>query len=231
MDTCRKTAVFTGVLYIVATVAGVLSVVVLGSLLDSTNYLMDLSANETKVMAGALLELTMALAVVGIAFTMYPLLRKVNETGALWYLGTRFIESILFIVSVIALLSLLTLSREFVDAAAHDVSYFQTIGTVLMEARETAAEVFSNIVGFGISTLFFYYLLYQSKLVPRWLSVWGLIGAPLYIAAGFVVFFVEDPDQNILTLLYLPIAVNEMVLALWLIIKGFNKSAIASLSA
>jgi hypothetical protein len=231
MNTCRKTAVFTGVLYIVATVAGVLSVVVLGSLLDSTNYLMDLSANETKVMAGALLELTMALAVVGIAFMMFPLLRKVNEAGALWYIGTRFIESILFIVSVLALLSILTLSQEFVIAETHDVSYFYTIGAVLLSVREMAAEVLSNIVGFGISTLFFYYLLYRSRLVPRWLSVWGLIGAPLYIAAGFIIFFVDDPSQNILTPLYLPIAVNEMVLALWLIIKGFNKSAIASLSA
>jgi hypothetical protein len=125
----------------------------------------------------------------------------------------------------------LTLSQEFVIAETHDVSYFYTIGAVLLSVREMAAEVLSNIVGFGISTLFFYYLLYRSRLVPRWLSVWGLIGAPLYIAAGFIIFFVDDPSQNILTPLYLPIAVNEMVLALWLIIKGFNKSAIASLSA
>jgi hypothetical protein len=72
----------------------------------------------------------------------------------------------------------------------------------------------------------FYYLLYRSKLIPRWLSVWGLIGAALVLAVGVLGMFGHSA-----MILWLPLAVNEMVLAVWLIVKGFNPSAIASGSA
>lgn len=86
-------------------------------------------------------------------------------------------------------------------------------------------------VAFGLGALMFYYLFYQSKLIPRFLSVWGLIGATLLLAAGLLGMFGLSPFSTILIFLNLPIAVNEMVLAVWLIVKGFNPSAIASGSA
>ena len=86
-------------------------------------------------------------------------------------------------------------------------------------------------ISFGLAAPMFYYLLYQSKLIPRFLSVWGLIGVPLWLAVSLLIMFGLDASSTISTLLYLPIGVNEMVLAVWLIVKGFNPSAIASLSA
>jgi len=82
---------------------------------------------------------------------------------------------------------------------------------------------------FSIGSLMFYYLLYKSKLLPRWLSGWGLIGATLFLASAFLPLFSYVPSST-LVFLHLPGAVNQMVLAVWLIVKGFNPSVIASKS-
>ena len=125
---------------------------------------------------------------------------------------------------------LLTLSRDFVAGAA-DAAHFQTLGTLLLAERDWAFLVGPNTV-FSLGALMFYFLLYQSKLVPRFLSVWGLIGAPLLLVASLIrVFGLVSLFSPIAALLALPIALNEMVLAVWLIVKGFNPSAIASESA
>ncbi len=77
----------------------------------------------------------------------------------------------------------------------------------------------------------FYYLLYKSKIIPQWLSGWGLIGAALYLLSGFFPLFGHDSRSTIYVILEIPLAVNEMVLAVWLIVKGFNASAVSELSA
>ncbi len=180
---------------------------------------------------GVLFELINDAAVVGIAVMLFPILKKHSESIALGYVGFRIIEAVIIIVGAISLLLLLTLSQEFVIAGAPDASYFQTLGTLLLAARDWVFLLGPGIV-FSLGALMFYYLLYQSKLIPRFLSVWGLIGAPLLLAdAGLLGMFGHSPFSTISIFLNLPIAVNEMVLAVWLIVKGFNSSAIASESA
>ncbi len=228
MNSNRKTALTVGVLFIIATVAGVLSLVFTGSL-NAPDYLTKVSANENQILIGALLMLIMGFAVAGIGIWMFPIFKKHDEALALGYAGLRIIEGVLFIVSVVSLLSLLTLSQEFVKAGAPDASYFQTLGTLLQGENYWAYHM--GTISFGLAALIFYYLLYQSKLIPRWLSVWGLIGVPFWLAVSLLIMFGLDPSSTISTLLYLPIAVNEMVLAVWLIVKGFNPSTIDSGSA
>jgi hypothetical protein len=234
MNPNKKTARIVGVLYIVATVAGVLSVVSLGSLLDGPDVLINVAANEKQVILVAFLELIMAVAVAGVAFMIYPILKQSTDTKnkeglALWYVGTRITEGALFFVGIIGLLSLLTLSQEFVKAGALDASYFQTVGTALLAARDLAYMLGQTI--FCVGALMLYYLLYQSRRIPRWLSVWGFIGAPLMLAAGFLLLVDGDPNSTLSTVLYAPLALQEMVFAVWLIVKGFNSSAIDSGSA
>ena len=132
MNSNRKTAIIVGVLYIVATVAGILSGVVLMPILEEPDNLMNVSVNENRVIIGALFELIMAVAVAGIAFMIYPILRQIKEGLALWYVGTRITEGALFLVGILGLLSISTLSQEFVKAGAPDASYFQTGGTLLL---------------------------------------------------------------------------------------------------
>ena len=230
MDSNRKTARIVGVLFIIGTVAGILSVVFSGSILDAPDYLIKVSANESQVIIGALFVLIMAFACTGIAIWLYPVIRKHNEALALGSVGFRLIEGVFHLVGVIGLLSLLTLSQEYVKAGAPDASYFQTSGTLLLAARDWAGVLGS--FAFILGALMYYYVFYQSKLIPRWLSVWGLIGVPFWVAEILLSMFgFVDPFSTTVILLDLPIAVNEMVLAVWLIVKGFNPSAIASESA
>jgi hypothetical protein len=119
----------------------------------------------------------------------------------------------------------LTLSQEFVKAGASDASYFQILGELLLAVRYWAYNVLWPIM-LGLGGLIFYYLFYKSKLIPRWLSVWGLVGALLFPVAWLSLF-----GSTISGPFLLPLVVNEMVLAVWLIVKGFNSSAINSLSA
>ena len=230
MNSNKKTARIVGVLFIIGTVAGILSVVFSGSILDAPDYLIKVSANESQVIIGALFVLIMAFACTGIAIWLYPVIRKHNEALALGSVGFRLIEGVFHLVGVIGLLSLLTLSQEYVKAGAPDASYFQTSGTLLLAARDWAGVLGS--FAFILGALMYYYVFYQSKLIPRWLSVWGLIGVPFWIAEILLSMFgFVDPFSTTVILLDLPIAVNEMVLAVWLIVKGFNPSAIASESA
>jgi uncharacterized membrane protein len=226
MDSNRKTAIFVGVLFITATVAYSLGVIFLDPILGGSDYLTKASENEKQVILGALLVLIDAVAVAGIAIMRYPILKKHNETLALGYVGARIVESVLFFVNVIFILTLLTLSQEFVKAGASDASYYQTLGTLLLSAGNWAYLLGLGLA-FALSALMLNSLLYQSKLIPRWLSGWGLVGAALVFAN----YLLESFSINPVEILFLPIAVQEMVFAVWLIIKGFNSSATASGSA
>jgi hypothetical protein len=226
MNTNKKTARIVGVLFITATVASSLGFAILDPILNAPDILVNVSANTTQVIIGVLLLLIDSAAVVGIAVMMFPILKKHNEALALGYVGFRVIEAAIIIVASIILLSLLTLSQEYVQAAAPDASYIHTLGTLLLAVWDWALLLGIMIV-FSLTALILNYLLYQSELVPRWLSGWGLIGATLLLAAGLLEIF----DIKVTDIINLPIALQEMVFAIWIIVKGFNSSAIVSESA
>jgi hypothetical protein len=178
-----------------------------------------------KVFVGMLIELVWVLAVVGIPVALFPILKKYSEALALGFFSLRFIEAISTIIGSIILLTLLALSQEFVKAGIPDASYYQSLGALLLAGRESAFMIGSGLV-WSLSALVLNFILFQSKLIPRWVSGWGLVGAVLSFATYLLQFFNINLD-----ILFLPIALQEMVFAVWLIVKGFNPSAIASLSA
>jgi hypothetical protein len=227
-----KNARLVGVFYIAATVAGIIGISLTQSTLDASDYLAKVSANENQMRTGALFELIMAVAVVGIAVTVYPVLRRQNASVAIGYVGARLVEGVLLIVGTLSLLTLLTLSQEFVEAGAPDASYFHTSGELLLGVRDWGGHVVLDVAVFPLGALLFYSLLYRTKLVPRWLSGVGIVGAVLYWAASlFVLFDAIEPLSTPHIALQAPLGLQEMVLALWLIVKGFNVSAIAAESA
>jgi len=226
MDSNRKTAIIVGALFITATVAYSLSVIFFDLFLVGSDYLTKAFENKSQVIIGAFLVLIDSVAVAGIGIVIYPILKKHNETLALGYVGARIVECLLFIVNAITILTLLTLSQEFLKAGAPDASYYQTLGTVLLAAGDWAYLLGLGLA-FALSALILNFVLYQSKLIPRWLSGWGLIGAALVFANYLLQSFSINPVE----ILFYPIALQEMVFAIWLIVKGFNSSAIASGSA
>ena len=231
MNTHRKTAVIVGVLFLLG-FAGVFGPVIVSPILDDPNYLIKIFENKNLMVVGALFQLTMALACAGIAIGLYPILRKHNESLALGAVGFRMIENVFQIVAALGLLLLVTLSQESVKTDALAASTFQTIGALLLTVRFWASLVLAQF-GFGLGALMYYYVFYQSRLIPRWLSGWGLIAITLHLVAVFLTMFLQiDPFSNTpIMLLSIPIGLNELTLAVWLIVKGFNPSAIASLPA
>lgn len=227
MTSDRGIAKIVGVLFIIATAASLLSTAFLGSISSST-YLVDVSANATQVDTGALLAFVAAAASASIAVSMYPVLRRHSEGLALGAVGFRLLEGGLYIVGVVLLLSLLTLSQEFVKAGAPGSSYFQTMGVVLLAEYHWVGNV-GALLAFCLGALLYYYIFYQTRLVPRWLSGWGLVAIALLIVAGVSVMFgLIGPLSTLQVVLALPIAVQEMALAVWLVVKGFDSSANAS---
>ena len=215
-----------GVLFIVATVASLLSTGFTDSILDTPDYLIKISANQNRVIIGVLFQFIAAATSAGIAISLYPILRKYNESLALGSVGFRLIEGVFYIVAALGLQSLLSLSQEYVKAGAPATSHFQILGTLMIAVRKWANFVF-GVISFCLGALMYYYVFYRSKLIPRWLSGWGIIGVALLLSMALLIMFGKEPS-GILMLLALPIALQEIVLAIWLIAKGFNSPAITS---
>jgi hypothetical protein len=226
MNTNRKNAIIVGVLFIIATVASLLSTSFTQSILDAADYFIKISANQNQIIIGVLFQFIAAVTSAGIAISLYPILRKYNEGLALGSVGFRLIEGVFYTVAALGLLSLLSLSQEYVKAGTPAAPYFQTLGTLILAVRNWANFVF-GVLSFCLGALMHYYVFYQSKLIPRWLSGWGVIGIAMLLSMALLIMFGKEPSGTTL-LLALPIALQEMVLAVWLIVKGFNPSAIAS---
>jgi len=225
MTSSDKTrARWVGIFFITATLAGILSAATAGPV-NATEYLAEIAGNETSVIIGALCSLIMAAAVVAIAVAAYPVLRRHGEALALGYVAARIVEAMLFILTVFSWLLLVRLSQEFTGATSADRALYGTIGGLLQSVGDWVGHVVLDVVVAPLHYLIFYSLLYRSRIVPRWLSAWGLIGIPAWLIAGILAMSGHDPASALPVILNLPIAVNEMVLAVWLIVKGFNTSA------
>jgi hypothetical protein len=225
MTLYEKTGRIVGILFILATVSGILSATLSGPI-HASDYLTGISQNETTVVLASLFALVMAVAVAGIAIAAYQVLRKYSVGLALGYVGARIGEAVLFIATVICWLLLVKLSQEYVAAGNPDLTYFATLGTLLRAVGDSVGHIVLDVVISPLHYSLFYYILYRSRLVPRWLSVWGLLGIPLWLAAGIMATSGVDPTSTVPVLLNIPIALNEMVLAVWLIVKGFDPSGI-----
>jgi hypothetical protein len=224
--TYRKTAVVVGVLFIIGTVAGVLSNFVTGVLPDAPDFLDVVASNASQVGLRALLVLVMGLPLAMVPAMIFPILKRQNEALAIGYVIFRgALESFTYIATALCWLLLVVVARKYADSGAAVASQLSSLGILLIKARDPILAV-QDIV-FGLGALMFYYLLYQTRLIPRWLSGWGLIGAVLYGAVGLNYVF----TGTTLVIMLMPLALQEMVMAVWLIVKGFNPSAAGSLSA
>jgi len=227
MNSTRKIAVITGVIFIIATVAALLAAGV-DPILTGADYLTKVSANANQVAADAFLYLIAAFTSVGIAIAMYPVMKGSNTGLALGSVVFRTIEAVFYMVAVVSLLSLLTVGQQFATAGAADRSSLQAVGGLLLSLRNQATLL--GVFAFSLGAFIYYYLFFQSRLIPRWLSGWGIVATILMMTACVLSLFSGNAVTGYI-LLVIPIALQEMVLAVWLIAKGFNPSEIASKSA
>jgi len=229
--THRMTALLVGALFIVGTVAGVLSVICLNPIQSNPDFLLEAAENQNRIILGALLILTMGFSLTTIPVLMYPVSKKYNESLALGYVVFRGgIETVTYIGMATCWIVLVLLSKEFVQAGAPEASYFQVIGNLVLGAQDSINTIL--IIVFALGALMFYAVLLLSKLIPNWLSWWGLVAILMHISTAFILIFsLTDVNSPFITIINLPIFLQEMVMAVWLIIKGFNPAVIPSKNA
>ena len=228
MDTDRKTAITVGVLFIFASASAILGLVFYAPILNGPDYLTNGAENSTQVIVGALMELVLVVTAIGTAIGLFPILRPYGERIALGHLCFRFFEAVVIAVGIVSVLSLLTLSQTFVAAASPDASAYHTSGA-LLQAVYKWTSMLGPLFLLGLNTSMYSFLLYRSRLGPRPLAALGITGAALVLVYSMLVMFrITEQGSAPFVLLALPIAAYEMILAGWLIVKGFNPAAIAS---
>ncbi|MEJ2709774.1 MAG: DUF4386 domain-containing protein [Anaerolineales bacterium] len=227
MNASNKTARIVGALFLISNVTFLVGAFgFVEPILGAPDYLNLVSANRTQVILGALLEFINGVAYLGIAVLMFPIFRRGFESLALGYVGFRIMEFIMQTLSDLSPLALVTMSEAFVSAGAPDASSFQALGTLLLAERYWAFQMVSVFLGLG--ALLFYTMLYRSKLIPRFISVWGLIGAITVLTTTLLDVFAISVPTAMGVVLGLPMLLNELFLGVWLIVKGFNSSALES---
>jgi hypothetical protein len=230
LDSDQTTAKVVGVLFIVATAASILGSVALGSVADEPADLTAVAAHEGHVIAAALFFLIAALAAFATAFLLFPILRRHSEGLAAGYLGLRAFENVFYVASVVGLLVMLRVSQSDVvrGPGAPDL---RLVGVALLALRDWSS-LLGTLIFAGIGAVILNAVLRRSRLVPRWLSVWGLVGGALVVLYGVLGLFGLDVGLGSpSTLLAMPLAVQEMAFAGWLLAKGLEVQGGATLPA
>lgn len=224
--TDRNAARVVGVLFILATVPFSASVMVLDPVVGASDALARAAEDVTRMGLGILLELTNHVAVVAIAVVIFPILKRVNERVAVGYVAARSIEAVLFAAGTASLLALGVVSRRYVESGSPADAHFETMAHVLLTGHDwnNAALPFA---AFALGSLLLNYTLYRGRLVPRWISLWGLLAAASILGARVALLAGLGLSAATVTALDAPIFLQEMVFAVWLITKGFDSTALA----
>lgn len=217
----KKAGRLTGIAFIIGTAAGVacLSFV---NVVGQEDYLNSIAANPNKLALGAVLIMIMGIACASIAYAIYPVLSKYNKGLAIGAVGLRTMEGAMDLVSASVLFTLIPLAAKYATASSESVL---AIGNALVGMHEALSVAIG--ISFITGALFYNIGFFKTKLVPRWLSTWGIIALAMHLAdRGFVIFGAIDNFSTASIVLNVPIALQEMVMAVYLIIFGFRKIAV-----
>ncbi len=227
MDSARRTALVAGLFYLITFAAAIPAVFLLAPVLNHPDYIVSAGA-DTRVLWGCFFDLVNALACIGTAVALFPVVRRQNEAVALGFVTSRMLEAAIIVIGVVSLLAVVTLRRYLAAAPGTDTAALVTTGRALVAVRDWTFLLGPGLMP-GINALLLGYLMYRSGLVPRLIPVLGLIGAPLFIAAAIAAFFRGDHAVTALTVIAgVPIFLWELSLGLWLVVKGFKPSPITA---
>lgn len=232
MNTYRKTAITVAVLFLIALVFNIVASNIYPPILNAPDYLVKVYPNKMQVTIGILLDFICAPAMMLIPIMLFPLFKMYDERIAIGYVVFRLSEGILFIFLATNSLSLISLSHDYINSGGQGVSYYQVLGDAIHAKIEWSTLLY--IIVYALGALMFYYLLYKSSLIPRWLSSWGLVAVVLLLTGALLYLFGifgTMPLMKVMPYFAPPIGVQELVMSVWLIVKGFNPSAIAFESA
>ncbi|HEX2317962.1 MAG TPA: DUF4386 domain-containing protein [Streptosporangiaceae bacterium] len=228
MGSLRKTAFVAGVLYLITILASIPAQFVLyDSVLKNPEFIIG-SGTDTGVAWGGLLELITALACIGTAVVLFPVVKRQNEGVALGFVTARVFEAGAILIGIVSLLSVVTLRQDLAGTAGADTASLLTTGNALVAIHDSAFLLGPGVIP-GVNALLLGYLLYRSGLVPRVIPLMGLIGAPLILAAGTATLLGVTEQVSVWTgIATAPIFAWELSLGVWLVVKGFKPSPITA---
>lgn len=221
----RKLALIAGGFFIITFLASIPALFLYAPALNHAHYIVGAGA-DTRIAVGAFLEVILAIAGIGTAVTLFPIIKRENESIALGYVATRVLESTVIVIGLISVLSIVTLRKDFAGAASPDIPSLLVAGKSLV-----AIHRWTFLLGPGFCAgigngLLLGYLMYRSELVPRGLALLGLIGGPLLIASDIAVLFgAFSQTSGAAGILTVPEFVWELSLGIYLIVKGFRTSS------
>jgi hypothetical protein len=229
VNSARKTALVTGVFFIITIIPSPIAQFVLyDSVLNDVDYIVGAGA-DANVRLGAFLEVIIAIAIIGTAVTLFPLLKRQHESFALGYVAARIFESTMIVVGIIGLLSVVTLRQEFAGVAGAEAASLVEDGRSLVAIHDWTFLLGPGLMP-GLNDIMLGYLLYASRLVPRALALLGIVAGPVHFASFVAVLLgvieAGSVGQGIASI---PVAAFEVILGIWLIVRGFNPSAVARL--
>lgn len=224
MTALRRTAITAGVLYLVTHVTSIAAVALYAPVLSDPAYVTGRGA-DAQIYLGGLLEIVLALAIVGTAVTLFPVVRPYGESRALGYVALRTLEAATIIVGVVALLAVVTLRQQLAASSVLDQTSFVTAARALVAVHDWTFLLGPNFV-LGTNTVLLASLMYQSRLVPRFIGALGMIGGTLIFASAVAELFGVYTQISVWgALTAIPVFAWELSLALWLIFRGFSPAA------
>jgi len=222
MDPMRRTALVAGVFYLITFISSIPAVFLLDPVLRNPNYIVSAGA-DTRVTGGAFLDLVNALACIGTAVALFPVVKRQHEGLALGFVTTRMFEAAVIVIGVVSLLTVVTLRQS--GASGSDAASLVTAGRSLVAIRDWTFLLGPSLMP-SLNALLLGSLMYQSRLVPRVIPTLGLIGGPLLISSTIGTLFGINESVSVWTAVAtLPIFLWELSLGVWMAVKGFNPSA------
>jgi hypothetical protein len=224
MDTKRKLAIAAGVCYIVTHITSVAASILHTPLLHNVNYVAG-SSPDTSMLVGALLELILAVSIIGTAVALFPVVKRQSDGVSLGYVGLRTLEAGIIAVGVVPVLDVVTLKQQVAGIVGAHTTTLATVGKALVQLHNWTVVLGPGLVC-SVNTVLLAYLMYTSKLVPRFIPVLGLVGAPLVFGCNAALLIgLSEYIPSWVTIGVLPIFAWEVSLAIYLIAKGFKLSA------
>lgn len=224
MKTYRLHSVMAGAFYFLGTVMGIFAIVVAGQF-DAGDVSVNLGAAPSRLTLGAFFIMLMGILLAAMTVFLYPLFRKDSEELAMGMVLFRgALEGAVHILAAVMWVLLAAFSKEF---AGSDSTSLQAAGNLVLEVSDKNGSI--GTVLFIIGALCLYTSFYRTRLIPRWLTIWGFIGAVPYVVCGLLNLF--DIGGAGLGFLQLPLFFQELAMGLWLVIKGFNRAALEELFA
>jgi hypothetical protein len=228
MDSLRKTALLTGVLFVITYITSIAAKFAFYPPLFEPGYIVGAGA-DTRVLWGALNEVILVIANVGTAVALFPVLKRQNEALALGYVTARVVECVFISVGILSVLAIVTLRQDFAGSGGADATGLATVGSALVAVQEWTFNLGPAFVGVLGTGLILGYLMYRSGLVPRGMAWLGLVGGPLICVSGAaVVLGVIEAGSAWVKVATIPEFFWELSLGVYLIVKGFKPSPITT---